>query len=132
MTKQSLSYVRHGRGAVRPYIHGPSVLPEFIKEVFGATELERHEFGANSFHVELQIEDAVIAIEAGELPDNVQPWINTIYVYVKDVDSVFRKALELGAEPVSQVEEKPYQERQAAFRDSGGNIWWVAKYTPPS
>ncbi len=132
MTRQSLSYVRHGKGAVRPYLHGPSLLPEFVKGVFDATELERHEFGPNSFHVELQIGDAVIVIEAGDLPENVQPWINTIYVYVENVDRVFRKALELGAEPVSQVEEKPYQERQAAFRDSGGNTWWVAKYTPPS
>lgn len=121
-------HIRHGIGTVRPYVHGPASLPEFVKAVFGAAELERHEFGPDSFHVELQVGDSVLVIEAGELPSSVSPWVNAIYVYVTDVDAVFRKAIELGAEPVSEAEDKPYQERQAGFRDSAGNTWWVATF----
>ena len=75
------TFIRHAVGAVRPYIQGPASLPRFLKDVFGAIELKRHEFSANSAHVELQINDSVVAVEAGDLPEGTTPWTNTIYVY---------------------------------------------------
>jgi uncharacterized glyoxalase superfamily protein PhnB len=36
--------------------------------------------------------------------------------------------MELGAESVVEIQDKPYQERQAGFRDVAGNTWWVATY----
>lgn len=125
----NLSHVRHGIGSVRPYIQGPVELPDFVKKTFGAVELERHEFGPESFHVELQIGDAVIAIEAGQLPPDVSPWTCSIYVYVEEVDAVYDRALQLGATSVAQIGDKPYQERQGGFVDAGGNTWWVSTYS---
>jgi uncharacterized glyoxalase superfamily protein PhnB len=49
-------------------------------------------------------------------------------VYVEDVDAVCDRALQLGATSLAQVEDKPYQERQAGFVDVAGNTWWVATY----
>ena len=123
-----LAHVRHGRGSIRPYLHGSVDLPEFVTAVFKAVELERHEFGPKSFHVEMQIGDSVVVIEAGELPDEVKPWLGSVYVYVEEVDSVFARAVELGAKVVAAIEDKPYQERQGAFLDAAGNTWWVASY----
>lgn len=124
--------IRYGIGAVRPYVHGPASLPEFVKQIFDASELERHEFGPDSSHVELQIGDSVVVIEAGELPANVSPWVNAIYVYVADADVALRRAIELGAEVISPIEDKSYDERQAGFRDAAGNTWWVATFDPAS
>jgi len=124
-----LSHVRHGMGSVRPYIQGPIELPDFVIKTFAAVELERHEFGPESFHVELRIGDSVIVIEAGELPPDVSPWKCSIYVYVEDVDAVYDRALQLGATSLAPVEDKPYQERQAGFVDVAGNTWWVARYS---
>jgi PhnB protein len=121
-------HVRHGVGCVRPYLHGPIGLPEFVQQVFGAVELERHVFSEQSRHVELQLGDAVIVIEAGILPPDNLPWKNAVYVYVEDVDRVYAKALEHGATPLVAPEDKPYQERQAGFTDSAGNTWWIATY----
>lgn len=121
-------YIRHGLGSVRPYLHGPVSLVSFVKEVFSAVELERHEFGPESFHVELQIGDAVIVIEAGDLPPDVEPWKNSIYVYVADADAAYQRALQLGATSIAEPADKPYTERQAAFRDVAENIWWVATF----
>jgi PhnB protein len=125
-------HIRHGVGSVRPYIHGPVSLLDFVKAVFGAEELERHEFGPESFHVEVRIGDSVMAIEAGDLPPDIAPWTNSIYVYVPDVDRIYRQAIALGAESISQPVDKPYQERQAGFRDSAGNTWWVGTFKPES
>lgn len=128
MTEAKPSHVRHGIGTVRPYLHGPATLPEFLEKTFQAVELERHDFGPESFHVELQIGDSVVVVEAGELPEDVPPWMGSVYVYVEDVDGVFRRALEHGAEPLAEPEDKPYDERQAGFLDAAGNTWWVATY----
>ena len=124
------AHVRHGFGAVRPYVHGPLSLLDFVKDAFGAEELERHAFGEESFHVELRIGDAVLVIEAGALPAEVTPWTNSIYVYVPDVDAVWAKAMAAGLTPVSEPQDKPYEERQAGFRDRAGNTWWVGSYRP--
>ena len=130
MTRQ-FAHVRHGIGSVRPYVHGPVELLDFVKQTFDAVELERHELGPKSFHVEMQIGDSVIVIEAGKLPPDVASWKNSIYVYVKDVEAVYGRALRLGAKPLAQPEDKPYQERQAGFVDAAGNTWWVATYKQP-
>ena len=58
----------------------------------------------------------------------ISPWVGAIYVYVEDVDAVYGRALKLGARPLAQLEDKPYQERQAGFLDVAGNTWWIATY----
>lgn len=126
MTSKDTKHVRHGVGSVRPYIYGPIDLPEFVQKMFGAVELERHQFGPDSFHVEMRIGDSVLVIEAGELPPGTSPWIGSIYVYVEDVDAVYARAVNLGAKPLAEPVDKPYQERQAGFLDSAGNTWWIA------
>lgn len=122
------SHIRHGIGSARPYLYGPVELPDFIAKVFGAVELERHEFGPRSFHVEMQIGDSVLVVEAGELAPDTQPWTGSVYVYVDDVDAVFARAVQLGARVLAAVEDKPYQERQGGFIDAAGNTWWVGTY----
>jgi PhnB protein len=125
---QSLSHVRHGVGAVRPYLYGPLGLPDFVRDVFGAVELERHVFNPQNQHVELQVADAVLVIEAGERPSGA-PWPTAaVYVYVPDVDAVHARALRLGAVSVAAPVDKPYQERQCGFNDAGGNLWWVSTF----
>lgn len=124
----SKSHIRQGQGSVRPYLHGPVDLPKFLEQVFGAVELERFEFGPGSFHVELRIEDATVVVEAGDLPPDVQAWTGAVYVYVPDVDAVYARAMALGAKPLTPIEDKPYQERQASFIDGGGNTWWIATF----
>lgn len=121
-------HIRHGIGSVRPYLHGPTSLVTFVTTVFNAEEIERHEFGPESFHVEMKVGDSVLVIEAGELPPDISPWTNSVYVYVPDVDAAYERAVALGAEVISEPVDKPYQERQAGFRDSAGNTWWVGTF----
>ncbi|MFC3700587.1 VOC family protein [Reinekea marina] len=122
------THIRHGIGNLRPYIHGPLSLIEFITQVFNAIELERHVFGSESCHVELNIDGSVLVIEAGQLPEGAEGWLNSLYIYVPDVNATYQTAIKLGAESIAEPEDKPYQERQAAFKDLGGNTWWISTY----
>jgi PhnB protein len=123
------SYIRHGIGAVRPYVYGGPDLVELIEVVFGAQIMERVAVGGG-YHVEAAIADSAIVLEVSEqVLEPAQPC--SIYVYVSDVDGAFERAVSLGAEPVAEPAEKPYDERQAGFRDRSGNMWWIATYTDP-
>lgn len=124
-----LPHIRHGFGAVRPYLHGPVGLVDFVARVFGAVELERHVFGPDSWHVEMQVGDSVVVIEAGDLPDGTPAWHGSVVVYVDDVDAAFARATALGARLLAPVQDKPYGERQGGFIDAGGNTWWIATCT---
>jgi PhnB protein len=117
-------HVHKGFGAVRPYLHGPSDLPEFLMKTFGAVELERNESGPTL----LQIGDSLVWVEAGDLPPHIMPWVGSVYAYVENVDDVYQRALQHGAKRISAPEDKPYNERQAGFVDPGGNTWWVSTY----
>ncbi|MCO5167562.1 MAG: hypothetical protein M9894_14540 [Planctomycetes bacterium] len=127
---ESTRHIRHGLGAVRPYLHGPAELVDLVEDALGAVELERHAFGPNSFHVELRVGDGVLVIEAGELPPGTPAWTGSVYVYVEDVDEAYRRALARGARSVAAPADKPYQERQAGFVDMAGNTWWIGAYQP--
>lgn len=122
------SYIRHGLGAARAYLYGGLDLLEFVLEVFGGLELERHEFSAKAFHVEVMIGDSVIALEASD-PPPAAATPGSVYVYVADVDDAYARALKSGATSVAKPADKPYDERTAGVKDGFGNTWWMATYT---
>lgn len=122
-----LTHVRHGFGAVRPYVHGHPALWDLVRDAFGAIEIERHEVGPTSFHIEARIGDSVIVLETGD-PPHPEAIPGTIYLYVPDVDAAYARALAHGAVSIAVPEDKPYDERQAGIRDSFGNVWWIATY----
>lgn len=124
----SRSYVRQGVCAVRPYLYGPLSLVDFVKEVFGAEELERYPFSETAFHIEARIDDSIFILEVSDPPyDHATK--ASVYVYVRDVDAAFQRALNLGAVSVQEPVDKPYGERNAGVRDGFGNIWWIGTFT---
>jgi PhnB protein len=52
----------------------------------------------------------------------------TLYVYVEDVDAVYKRGLQAGATSVSEPKNQFYGDRSAAIRDSLGNVWGIATH----
>ncbi len=121
-------YIRHGVGAVRPYIYGRLNLLGFVQHVFDAMELERHEFSPTARHLEVRIGDSVVVMELSDPPHSTAAPAQ-IYVYVQDVDAAYARALEAGGVGIAAPVDKPYDERCAAVKDSFGNTWWISTYT---
>jgi PhnB protein len=120
------THIRHGIGTVRPYLYGYLDLLDFVKQVFGAEELERVE-ARKGFHIEVKIGDSVVVLEVGEPPATATR--GSVYVYVPDVDAAYDRALRAGATSLAEPTDKPYQERGAGVLDTFGNTWWIATYT---
>lgn len=123
-------WMRHGAFAVRPYLYGNLATIGFIREVFGAQVLEQLENLGTSpgFHVEFQIADGALVLEASDAWTRDMPTQST-YVYVPDVDDAFIRAIAMGGTPIGEPEDKPYQERACGVRDPFGNVWYIATYT---
>ena len=120
-------YIRHGVGAVRPYLYGPSTLVDWVKRTFGAVELERTASEGGE-HVELKIGDSVVVLETGDPPPSFAVPAS-VYVYVEDVDATYQRAVAAGAKSLGKPEDKPYDERGAGVKDSFGNTWWIATFS---
>ena len=121
----STSHIRHGVGAVRPYVFGPRSLLAFLERTFSAEVVER---SGDDDEIEVRIGDSALALALGdEFPEGVATRAS-IYVYVEDADATYEQALRNGATSVSLPEDKPYQERAGGVRDDFRNVWYIATY----
>lgn len=102
---------------------------EFIKEVFDAEVIEAPKINGKVFHAELRIGDSVVMI--GLASKDFPPRQGSAYVYTKDVQKVFDKAIKLGAKSVMDPQETPWGNIDSGFDDLQGNRWWVAKLLKP-
>lgn len=129
--RDQLKHVRHGFGTVRPYVYGGLDVAKFAAEVLGGVELVRHAFSDSAFHLEYQIGDSVLVLEASD-PPHASATASSVYVYVEDVDAVFLQAMVFGAVSIAKPADQPYGERVAGVQDSFGNTWWLATLRKPS
>jgi PhnB protein len=51
-----------------------------------------------------------------------------LYVYVKDADETYRRALQSGAKSLEEPSDVPYGDRRATVVDRWGNTWQIATY----
>ena len=121
------SYKPDGYNSVSPYlvVSGAEQTIAFLKKTFDAEELRRYpgKDGGLS-HAEVRIDDTVIMLADGS--ENWQPQPYNVHIYVPDVDAVYRKALEAGAEQVQEPVKKDDPDRRGGVRGPGGVTWWIA------
>ncbi len=118
--------MREGFHTVTPYlmVEEPTKLIDFVKQVFGATELMRGTGSAGGLHAEVRIGDSMVMI--GGASTGVMP--AAIYLYIDNVDAAYKRALAAGATSLSEPEDQPYGDRNAGVKDAFGNIWYIATH----
>jgi PhnB protein len=126
-----------GYPRVSPHLSviGAAKAIDFYKDVFGATERMRMGApGGGIAHAEIQVGDSVIMI-GEEMPGGTDPSPQTLggspvalFVYVEDVDDVFKRAIDAGAAAVSEPKDHFYGDRVAMFDDPYGHRWNVATH----
>jgi len=122
------SFRPEGYPAVSPYLiaAGARQVIDFVKQVFGATDLRRYELPDGSImHAEVRIGDSVVMI--GDAGDAWPPVPSHLHVYVEDVDATYEWALQCGGVAVQPPERKGDDvDRRGGVKDPAGNTWWIA------
>lgn len=108
---------------------------EFYKRAFGAKELMRMPGpDGRIMHAEIQIGDSRIML-ADESPENGSPSPQTlkgtavgIFLYVEDVDAVFKRAVAAGARELMPVADMFWGDRFGKISDPFGHQWQLATH----
>jgi PhnB protein len=117
--------IPNGHQMVMPYLILPNAKKfyDFVKDVFDAKEVYRGlTDDGEIMHGEVNIGGSVIMY--GQARDPWSPQPAGLYVYSKNGDETFRKAIEKGAKVVMEMEDKSYG-RSGGVEDPFGNTWWI-------
>ena len=121
------AYKPENYNTVSPYliVDGADRTIEFLKTVFGASELHRFEDAVgNIMHAEVRIDDTVVMLADGA--EGWPPVPSHVHIYVNDVDTIYRRALEAGGISVQEPVKKEDADKRGGVKDIGGTTWWIA------
>lgn len=100
---------------------------DFCREAFGAELLESVPGpGGSVLHATLQLGDTRLFV-ADEGPMAPRTTSNH-YLYVRDADATFQRALAAGAEVTMPMADMPWGDRWGMVRDPFGNEWQIATH----
>jgi len=118
-----------GNSVVSPYLIVESIENqiEFLRNVFDGALIEsaKQPDGFIS-HAEVKIGDTTIMM--GRANQKFPPVPSMNYVYVKNADEVYRKALDNDAASLMEPEDRFYGNREGGVKDPQGNTWWIAQF----
>lgn len=127
-TRLASAPAAEGLGTVLPYVHpeGARNYIDFLKRAFDAEELAVIEQSGRVMHAAVRVGDAVL--EIGEPVDRTGIPSNGFFLFVKDVEAAYARALAAGATAVRPPDDIPYGLRSAIVKDPGGYLWWPARW----
>ncbi len=106
---------------------------EYYKKAFNAKELHRMAGpGGRIMHAEFKIGDSIIML-AEEMGPNRSPQSLggspvSIFLYVENVDSVFKQAVDAGGKADKQPENMFWGDRFGSLTDPYGHLWGLATH----
>jgi PhnB protein len=128
-THKATGHMPQGLRAVTPFLHprGADRMIDFLKKAFEAQEQSRYQSPDGVIHhAAVKIGDSMI--EMGEAHGQWQPMATTFFMYVDDVDRMYRRALAAGATSQSEPADQPYGDRVGGVSDPFDNVWYIATH----
>jgi len=128
--------IPEGYHSLTPYliIDGAAKALEYYTKAFGATELFRMEHEGKIGHAEMKIGDSpfMLADENAQMgfkgPKALGGTPVSLMIYVDDVDSTFKQALEAGGVEMKPLQDQFYGDRSGTLTDPFGHVWTVATH----
>lgn len=125
-----------GYHSLTPYLvmEGAAQALEYYKKAFGATELFRMEHDGKIAHAEMKIGDSpfMVSDEHPEMgfkgPKSLGGSAVGLMIYVDDVDTIFKQAIEAGGVEKKAVQDQFYGDRSGTLTDPFGHVWTVATH----
>lgn len=129
--------IPEGYHSVTPFlmVKGAARLIEFATRAFEAKLLHRLENPDGTImHAELKIGDSILMLTDAK-EGQCQPMPTALYLYVKDADSVYTRAVQAGGASTMEPADQFWGDRMAAVRDPVGNLWMIGTHkedVPPA
>ncbi len=105
---------------------------DFLERAFGLERVAVHETDDGKVaHAELRFGDGVVGLSslgAGAPVYEQNAHNAVVYVVVDEVDPLFERATDAGAEVVMEPTDQDYGSRDFSVRDPEGNIWSFGTY----
>jgi PhnB protein len=136
--------IPQGYHSVTPYlvVNDAARAIEFYKRAFGATEVMRMPGPAGKLaHVELKLGDSMMMLSdempnrSDEMPDSTVRSPQTVggttvgvFLYVEDVDKVFKQAKSAGAKEKTPLADMFWGDRYGTLSDPFGHTWSLATH----
>jgi len=128
-THKGPNYKWEGAPDVQPYLHPRRADPliNFLKRAFDAEVVGRYASPDGVVHhATLKIGDS--HVEMGEAHGKYETMAAMFYLYVPNVDALYRQALAAGATSFQEPADQFYGDRSAGVRDTFGNTWYIATH----
>lgn len=128
-TAKGKSPVPKGLHNVNPYLHPRRAEPliSFLKRAFQAEEVAKYASPDGVVHhAVIRVGDSVV--EMGEAHGKYEPMPAMFYLYVPNIDDVYKRALAAGATSFQEPIDQPYGDRNAGVQDAFGNKWYIATH----
>lgn len=125
----AVTYKPDGYQDAIPYLIVDDVkgLIEFMKNTFETKMIgDMHTDGDKVMHAEIMLGDTIIMM--GQASEQFKAMPVVLNVYVKDVDTTFKRGLEAGATSIRNVADQFYGDRSGGLADKWGNQWWVSTH----
>lgn len=128
--------IPEGYRALTPYIvvDGANDAIDFYVRNLGGRVSVKLDSGDHVGHAEIIIGDSMLMI-ADAQPDMGWPapaagaeLPMSLVLYTEDVDAVFARCVEEGAEEIRPVEDQFYGDRSGTIRDPWGHFWTIATH----
>jgi uncharacterized glyoxalase superfamily protein PhnB len=120
--------IPEGYSAVTPYlvVRGADKTTAFLKQAFGAETVFEPLTRADGtiLHTEVKIGDARVMLSEATEQHKAMPTM--IYLYVQDIDAVYRRAIAAGGTSIKEPKDEFFGDRTGGVKDPSGNHWEIA------
>ncbi|HZY46600.1 MAG TPA: VOC family protein [Candidatus Bathyarchaeia archaeon] len=108
-------------------VDGAPKLIDFLKRTFNAEETARIKGPDGRIaHAEIKIGDSIVMVS--DPTPEFKSKESHLYVYVDDIDAIYKQALDAGGAVVREPKTQFYGDRSASVRDPAGNVWSIATH----
>jgi PhnB protein len=131
MTQKKVKPVPEGYSTVTPYlvVKGAAKAIDFYKSAFGAKEVLRMDGpGGSIAHADLVIGTSHVMLADKPEKGEAKGTSASIFLYVENVDDLFRKALRAGAKETAAVKDMFWGDRYGKITDPFGQEWQIATH----
>jgi PhnB protein len=119
-----------GFHTVTPYliVEGAGKIIGFLEKALGARPIHQPTLRPDGtvMHATLKIGDSMVMI--ADASEHAKAMPAMLYLYVPDVDSAYRKAIEAGATSIMEPADQFYGDRTGGVKDAAGNGWFFGTH----